>query len=382
MANVSLRTSVPLVPSPGGHRSADPLLVDGQVDAGQAVDAGGADRDPGAGRRRPGRRRWPGRGCPGRPPGPHLVVGGAPPPRPRTAPFRSTRSTSVLEAPPSTASTAGSVAVSPSRLGRPLDTIGHVRFADRGRKGSPWSAVGAPTRPSSSRASATTRTASWSTSSSCWTPMPPGSSRWPGFPSASWPIVAGPADCAVPETRWRPWRGRTSSSSSCGSAGQEARHSDETLPVATAAWVRRRPGPGAWPRRCARCPSSSSWPSSPRPGPRRGPGWSTSRTRSDRHPGPGRRGAPGPGSVQRGPVGPTAGRPLLGVSPDDVELEHVGLNHLTWVRSVRVGGTTGCPSSSNASGRDRARERLAPRPAQAVGGLALLLPPLLLRAGR
>ncbi|MEU5207729.1 6-phospho-beta-glucosidase [Streptomyces sp. NPDC020742] len=29
---------------------------------------------------------------------------------------------------------------------------------------------------------------------------------------------------------------------------------------------------------------------------------------------------------------------LLGVTPDQVELEHIGLNHLTWERSVRIGG--------------------------------------------
>ena len=29
----------------------------------------------------------------------------------------------------------------------------------------------------------------------------------------------------------------------------------------------------------------------------------------------------------------------LGVDPDDVEIEHVGLNHLTWIRSARVGET-------------------------------------------
>ncbi|MFJ9851657.1 6-phospho-beta-glucosidase [Streptomyces sp. NPDC101150] len=29
---------------------------------------------------------------------------------------------------------------------------------------------------------------------------------------------------------------------------------------------------------------------------------------------------------------------LLGVAPEDVELEHIGLNHLTWERAVRVGG--------------------------------------------
>ncbi|MFE2184092.1 6-phospho-beta-glucosidase [Streptomyces sp. NPDC059455] len=32
---------------------------------------------------------------------------------------------------------------------------------------------------------------------------------------------------------------------------------------------------------------------------------------------------------------------LLGVAPGEVTLEHVGLNHLTWERAVRVGGTDG-----------------------------------------
>jgi 6-phospho-beta-glucosidase len=34
---------------------------------------------------------------------------------------------------------------------------------------------------------------------------------------------------------------------------------------------------------------------------------------------------------------------LLGVAPDEVELDHVGLNHLTWERSVRVGGDDRLP---------------------------------------
>jgi len=33
----------------------------------------------------------------------------------------------------------------------------------------------------------------------------------------------------------------------------------------------------------------------------------------------------------------------LGVDPDTVEIEHVGLNHLTWVRSARVGGVDRLP---------------------------------------
>ena len=33
----------------------------------------------------------------------------------------------------------------------------------------------------------------------------------------------------------------------------------------------------------------------------------------------------------------------LGVTPDQVELEHVGLNHLTWIRAVRVDGVDRLP---------------------------------------
>ena len=38
----------------------------------------------------------------------------------------------------------------------------------------------------------------------------------------------------------------------------------------------------------------------------------------------------------------------LGVDPDDVEIEHVGLNHLTWIRSARISG----PGRSSGSGDD------------------------------
>ncbi len=34
---------------------------------------------------------------------------------------------------------------------------------------------------------------------------------------------------------------------------------------------------------------------------------------------------------------------MLGVAPDEVELDHVGLNHLTWERAVRVGGEDRLP---------------------------------------
>ena len=32
---------------------------------------------------------------------------------------------------------------------------------------------------------------------------------------------------------------------------------------------------------------------------------------------------------------------LLGLAPDEVSLDHVGLNHLTWERAVRLGGPGG-----------------------------------------
>ena len=37
----------------------------------------------------------------------------------------------------------------------------------------------------------------------------------------------------------------------------------------------------------------------------------------------------------------------LCVDPDDVEIEHVGLNHLTWIRSARVGRTAGKPGEDD-----------------------------------
>ncbi len=39
----------------------------------------------------------------------------------------------------------------------------------------------------------------------------------------------------------------------------------------------------------------------------------------------------------------------LGVDPDEVAIEHVGLNHLTWIRSARIGGGNG----AGADGADR-----------------------------
>ncbi|MEU2852513.1 6-phospho-beta-glucosidase [Streptomyces syringium] len=52
---------------------------------------------------------------------------------------------------------------------------------------------------------------------------------------------------------------------------------------------------------------------------------------------------------------------LLGVSPQDVLLEHVGLNHLTWERSVRVGGEDVLPELIAEHGEAIAADLRMPR---------------------
>ena len=74
---------------------------------------------------------------------------------------------------------------------------------------------------------------------------------------------------------------------------------------------------------------------------------------------------------------------LLGVAPERVELEHVGLNHLTWERAVRVDGADRLPELLERHGPE-----LAARPGPAAGaapgarGRPLDLPALLLRHRR
>jgi len=49
----------------------------------------------------------------------------------------------------------------------------------------------------------------------------------------------------------------------------------------------------------------------------------------------------------------------LGVDPDDVEVEHVGLNHLTWIRSARVGSASGVADvKRTGGGRSGGADRL------------------------
>ncbi|WP_329394564.1 6-phospho-beta-glucosidase [Streptomyces lydicus] len=53
---------------------------------------------------------------------------------------------------------------------------------------------------------------------------------------------------------------------------------------------------------------------------------------------------------------------LLGVAPDQVELEHIGLNHLTWERSVRVAGEDVLPKLLAEHGETIAGDLRLPRP--------------------
>ncbi|TJZ55850.1 6-phospho-beta-glucosidase [Streptomyces piniterrae] len=53
---------------------------------------------------------------------------------------------------------------------------------------------------------------------------------------------------------------------------------------------------------------------------------------------------------------------LLGVAPDQVELDHIGLNHLTWERAVRVGGEDVLPKLLTEHGEAVAEDLRMPRP--------------------
>ena len=62
-----------------------------------------------------------------------------------------------------------------------------------------------------------------------------------------------------------------------------------------------------------------------------------------RHQGPARRGASGARTVQRRDRVPASVRRPLDVDVDRVALDHVGLNHLTWIRRVVVDGVDRLP---------------------------------------
>lgn len=124
--------------------------------------------------------------------------------------------------------------------------------------------------------------------------------------------------------------------------GQAARNQDETWPLECGCVGQETTG-AAWasPRRCAPCRSSWTSPSGSA-GPTRTPGSSTSPTRSASSPGRCSRlyhKAVGLCNVAIGFQRKFAR--LLDVTPAEVHLDHVGLNHLTWELGVRLGGPDG-----------------------------------------
>ena len=148
-----------------------------------------------------------------------------------------------------------------------------------------------------------------------------------------------PAGCAGPATSTKARTARTRSCSSSGSAARPPASATRPGRWTAAASGRKPPGPAGWPRLSAPYPLFSIWPNGRAVGLRPPPSSSTSPTRSASSPGPcstaGHR-AVGLCNVAIGFQRDFAS--LLGVEPGRVSLGHVGLNHLTWERSVLVDG--------------------------------------------
>ena len=74
---------------------------------------------------------------------------------------------------------------------------------------------------------------------------------------------------------------------------------------------------------------------------------------------------------------------MLGVAPERLELDHVGLNHLTWERAVRVDGVDLLPELLARHGEEIAASLGLPAALLRVAGRrAVVLPALLLRPRR
>ena len=116
------------------------------------------------------------------------------------------------------------------------------------------------------------------------------------------------------------------------------------------------------PRRCAPSRSCSTSPSRSRRR-RRTRGSSTSPTRSASSPGPCSRRVIARSACATSRSGSSAASPAyLDVEPDRVQLDHVGLNHLTWERAATVDGVDRLP------GDPRAARRRSGRRHRAAGG--------------
>ncbi len=140
-------------------------------------------------------------------------------------------------------------------------------------------------------------------------------------------------------------RGRRRSRAASSSASAARPRARRTRPghSSAAASARRPRARAASRRRCGPCRSSSTSPSGyGERAPTRGS--STSRTRSGSSPGRcSRRGTRRSGCAMSRSASSAGSPPCCRSSPDAVELGHVGLNHLTWERSVTVGGVDRLP---------------------------------------
>ena len=191
--------------------------------------------------------------------------------------------------------------------------------------------------------------------------------------AASWTTAASPADS-------QPTGDREAAVEGAGFVlvqrvgGLAARLLDETIPPSSDAWARRRPAPADSPRRFARCRWCST---SPRYGQAGAEGaWLldftnpaglvTQALADDEHH------AIGLCNIPIGFQRTFADR--LGVEPEQVALEHVGLNHLWWERAVMVDGEDRLPGLIDVFA-DRWARRSA-RPATSCGRSArsLVLP--------
>ena len=173
----------------------------------------------------------------------------------------------------------------------------------------------------------------------------------------------------------------TSCSSSCASAARRPGSSTRRCPCGSGSSARRRPAPAASPRRCGPSRSCSTSRSSSA-GARRPGAWIVDFTNpvgivtqallDDGH--RARR------AVQRRDHPPApAGRAVRRRTRSGSQLEHVGLNHLSWERAVRVDGVDRLPELLD-DGRDELAGGAAPagRPARLGRGDPVLLPALLL----
>ena len=152
---------------------------------------------------------------------------------------------------------------------------------------------------------------------------------------------------------WRARRGRRWSCSSSGSAARPPGSGTRPGRWSAAASARRPPARAAWPRRCGRC--RSCWTSPSGPGSAADPGaWIIDFTNPV---GIVTRALLDAGHRAVGLCNVAIGfqrlfARLLGTEPDQVQLDHVGLNHLTWERAVLVDGTDRLPELIAAHGEE------------------------------